>query len=98
MLRIGIHDKGDTTTFSIEGKLTVPSALELEKCWHKARTARPMRGFVVKLKSVTFIDAESRELLTRMRRQGVTLVPTGCLMHSIVERIESDVASESPGL
>ena len=94
MLRIGIHDEGDLTTFSIEGKLTVPSAIELEKCWREAKAARPSRNFVVKLTSVTFIDSESRELLTRMRRQGVKLVPSGCLMHSIVEQIECQVAKK----
>ena len=94
MLRIGIHDEGDLTTFSIEGKLTVPSAIELEQCWHEAKVARPSRNFVVKLTSVTFIDSESRELLTRMRRQGVKLVPRGCLMHSIVDQIEHQVAEK----
>jgi hypothetical protein len=27
-----------------------------------------------------------------MRRSGVTLVPTGCLMKSIVERIDAEIA------
>lgn len=94
MLRIGVHDKGESMTFTVEGKLTVPSAIELEKCWQEARVARPSRDFVVKLASVTFIDSESRELLARMRRQGVTLVPTGCLMKAIVEQIEADVTRE----
>lgn len=92
MLRIGIHDDGERTTFSIEGKLTVPSSIELEKCWHEAKTSRPPGNIVVKLKSVTFIDSDSRELLKRMRRQGVKLLPTGCLMNSIVEQIESEVS------
>jgi anti-anti-sigma regulatory factor len=95
MLRIGVHDEGELTTFAVEGKLTAPSATELEKCWQEAKTARPLRYFVVKLTSVTFIDSESRELLARMRRQGVKLVPTGCLMKAIVEQIEADVAKEA---
>lgn len=94
MLRIGVHDEGELTTFTIEGKLTVPSAIELEKCWQEAKVARPLRYFVVKLASVSFIDSESRELLARMRRQGVTLLPTGCLMKAIVEQIEAQVAKD----
>jgi hypothetical protein len=96
MLRIGVHDEGEETTFTIEGKLTMPSAIELERCWKEARTARPLRNSVVKLASVSFIDSESKELLARMRRHGVRLVPNGCLMKAIVEQIESEVARESP--
>ena len=95
MLRIGIHDDGDSTVLTVEGKLTMPSAIELEKCWQEARSARPLRYFAVKLASVTFIDSESRELLARMRRRGVKLVPTGCLIKAIIEQIEADVNKET---
>jgi len=94
MLRIGVQDEGESTIFMIEGKLTAPSTIELEKCWQEAKGARPLRHFVVKLAAVTFIDSESRELLARMRRQGVNLVPTGCLMKAIVEQIEAQVTRE----
>ena len=93
MLRIGVHDEGEATIFTIEGKLTMPSAIELEKCWREARAGRPLRSYVVKLATVTFIDFESRKLLTRMRVQGVKLVPTGCLMKAIVEQIDAQVNS-----
>lgn len=95
MLRIGVHQEGESTIFKIEGKLTAPSAIELENCWQEARVARSLRYFVVKLAAVTFIDSESRELLTRMRREGVKLVPTGCLMKAIVDQIETEVAKET---
>lgn len=91
MLRIGIQDEQDSTIFTIEGKLTVPSAIELEKCWEEARVGRPFRHIVVRLDSVTFIDSESRELLARMRRQGAKLEPTGCLMKAIVDQIEAQL-------
>lgn len=94
MLRIGIHDEEESTAFTVEGKLTEPSSAELEKCWQEARRARPLRHFEVKLASVTFIDSESKELLARMRGQGVKLVPTGCLMRAIVEEIETQVNEE----
>jgi anti-anti-sigma regulatory factor len=92
MLRIGVHDEGESTSFTIEGKLTARSAMELEKCWQEAIAARPLRPIVVKLVAVTFVDIECRELLTRMRQQGVKLVPTGYLMKTIVEQIEAELA------
>lgn len=95
MLRIGVHDKNETTSFTIEGKLTAPTANELEKCWQTAAAAEPPKPIVLNLTAVTFIDSECRELLTRMRRQGVKLVPTGCLMKSIVEQIEAELNTEN---
>ena len=95
MLRIGIHNEKEATSFTIEGKLTAPWAPELEKCWQTVIAAEPMKLIIVNLASVAFIDIECRELLTRMRRQGVKLVPTGCLMKAIVEQIEAEVAKDT---
>jgi anti-anti-sigma regulatory factor len=94
MLRIGVHDENEAASLTIEGKLTAPVATELEKCWQTLIAAEPSRSVVVKLAAVTFVDFECRELLTRMRRQGVKLVPTGCLMKAIVEQIEAEVAQD----
>lgn len=96
MLRIGIHEGRESTSFTIEGKLTALGAIELEKCWRTAIAAEPLRSIVVNLATVTFIDLECKKLLIRMRRQGVKLVPTGCLMRAIVEQIEAEVAQEPP--
>jgi anti-anti-sigma regulatory factor len=95
MLRISVHDETASTAFTIEGKLTAPGATELEKVWQAAITARPSRPIVVSLVRVTFVDAAGKELLIRMRRQGVKLAPTGCLMKATVEQIEAEVAGES---
>ena len=95
MVRIGVHDESESTRFTIEGKLTGRCAAELEKCWQTVAAAEPSKSIVVSLASVTFVDSESRELLVRMRRQGVELVPTGCLMRAIVEQIEAEVASDA---
>jgi anti-anti-sigma regulatory factor len=91
MLRIGIHDDSGSTSFTIEGKLTPAGAVELEKCWQTVIAAQPLKSIVVNLAAVTFLDSECKELLIRMRRQGVKLVPTGCLMKAIVEQIEAEV-------
>lgn len=94
MLKIGVHNEDGSTSFTVEGKLTAPSVAELEKCWQAAMAVSSLRSIVVRLAAVTFIDSESRELLTRMCRQGARLVPTGCLMKMIVEQIEAELAIE----
>jgi anti-anti-sigma regulatory factor len=94
MLRISVRDENETTSLSIEGKLTAAGAVELEKCWLALIERQPSRSIVVRLAAVTFMDIESRELLIRMRRQGVRLVPTGCLMKVLVDQIEAEVKKE----
>lgn len=96
MLRIGIHDDLESTSFTIEGKLTALGAIELEKCWQSAIAAEPLKSIVVNLAAVSYIDSECKKLLIRMRRQGVRLVPSGCLMKVIVEQIEAEVAQKPP--
>lgn len=91
MLRIGVHDESEATSFTIEGRLTAREASELEGVWQAAIARQPSRPIVVRLASVSFVDSGARELLTRMRRQGVKLIPTGCLMKAIVEQIESEL-------
>ena len=92
MFRIGIHNDSESASLTVEGKLTRPCAIELERCWQTAIAAEPVKSIVVNLAAVTFVDSECRELLVRMRRQGVKLVPTGCLMKAIVEQIEAEVS------
>ena len=62
----------------------------------EAISAEPGSRVKVKLAAVAFIDSKGRELLTRMHCQGVTLVPTGCLMRAIVEEIEDEVGKRNP--
>ena len=92
MLRIDSRDENDLTTLTIEGKLAGRWVKELEQCWENLASAQPPRAIRVNLSSVGFIDSEGKELLTRMRKKGVVLVPTGCFMQVIVDEIESEVA------
>lgn len=95
MLRIGVYNEKESTGFVIEGKLATGGVTELEKCWQTVISADPLKPIVVNLVRVTFIDSTGRDLLVRMRRQGVSLVPTGCLMKAIVEQIELEIGKES---
>jgi hypothetical protein len=94
MLRITIHDKPRETSFVIEGKLVGPWVKELEKCWERVLAAEPSGTMLVNLTAVTFIDYEARELLTRMRRQGVRFESAGLLMCSIIDEIDAEVEME----
>jgi anti-anti-sigma regulatory factor len=90
MLRIYIHDEVPVTSFVVEGKLVGPWVKELERCWESVLAAHPYRSMLVDLAHVTFIDAEGRALLTRMRRKGVKLLSAGVLINAIVAEIEAE--------
>jgi hypothetical protein len=89
MLRIFIHDEVPVTSFVLEGKLVGPWVTELEKCWSGALAANPSRTLLVDLADISFIDAEGRALLARMRRKGARLLSTGVLINAIVAEIDA---------
>ena len=100
MLRIDSREVNGLITLTVEGKLVGRWVKELEHCWQGILSSQPssqssgQRGqsIRVNLSAVGFIDSDGKELLVRMRKQGVVLVPTGCFMKVIVEEIESEVA------
>ena len=86
MLKITNRSDGPVTIFDLEGKLAGPWVDELEQCWQGAlRNGGQIR---VVLKTVTFIDAAGRRLLTDMHRQGTKLIADGCMTKAIVEEIK----------
>jgi hypothetical protein len=91
MVRIDTNYSTESTRFTVAGKLLGPWVIVLEDCWHPAVVERPGSEIMVHLADVTCIDAAGRELLTRMYRQGVTLMPIGLVMKAIVEEIEADM-------
>lgn len=94
MFRIHIDRSGESTRFTIEGKLTGLSTEELENCWRAEASNDPAKPIVVSLAAVSFVDPGGVDLLSRMRRQGATLVARGCLMKSLVEDIEARLREE----
>ena len=93
MLRIEIQQESESTNFTVEGKLTGPWVQELEKCWQSASSAETGQKILVNLCAVNFIDLQGRELLARMRAEGVKLVAGGCLMKAIVDEIDAEVSA-----
>ena len=69
----------------LEGRLAGLWVRELELCWRSALTRHP--SVRVNLSAVMFIDADGKELLDRMYRQGAELVAKGCLNKCIIEGI-----------
>jgi ABC-type transporter Mla MlaB component len=88
MLRIYIHDQVPVTSFVLEGKLVGPWVKELEKHW-ESLAANVSRTMLVDLADVSFIDAEGRALLARMRQKGARLLSTGVLINEIVAEIDA---------
>ncbi|MCM3872394.1 MAG: hypothetical protein ND895_17055 [Pyrinomonadaceae bacterium] len=95
MLRIYFHDEVPVTSFVLEGKLVGPWVTELEKCWQGALATNPSRTMLVDLADVTFIDAEGRALLARMRQKGARLLSTGVLINAIVAEIDAEQRKHS---
>jgi len=95
MLRIYFHDQVPVTSFVLEGKLVGPWVTELEKCWQAALAANGSRTMLVDLAEVSFIDAEGRALLARMRQAGVRLLSTGVLINAIVAELDAEQRKHS---
>jgi hypothetical protein len=95
MFRIHVQRSDESTALTIEGRLIGPWVKELEKCWRDQTAAEPAGRIVVVLAAVSFVDAEGKDLLRRMRRQGAVLTPRGCLMQAVVNEIEASESAES---
>ena len=89
MLRIYIHDDVPVTSFVLEGKLIGPWVKELQKYWESVVATNASRTMLVDLADVSFIDAEGRALLARMRQKGIRLLSTGVLINAIVAEIDA---------
>jgi anti-anti-sigma regulatory factor len=93
MLKVTTTDQNQTITLKLEGKLAGPWVQEVTRVW--ADTARsPRGGYVIDLRSVTFIDSPGRALLTAMSRDGAELIATDCLTRNIVDEIHKEVYSQ----
>ena len=93
MLRITIYDRPQETSFLVEGRLVGQWVKALERCWEIVLAAEPSKAVLVTL-SLTALEDEGRNLLTRMRRQGVKLESAGVLMQAIIAEIEQRVEME----
>ena len=91
MLRITIQNTSEVILLKLEGSVKGPWVEELRKAWLAAKTMANGEPLSANLSAVSFIDAAGRDLLLRMRKQGVVL--TGA--SSFLRHMLGDV-SETP--
>ena len=87
MLRITIHDKPESLTFQLEGKLAGSWVRELERCCQSTQAAHPRPALRFDLTGVTFIDAAGKAYLAAMHRLGAEFVAADCLTKAVVAEI-----------
>jgi hypothetical protein len=86
MFKITVRQGGTSETWELEGKLSGDWVKELERCWNE-RLAPGAAPLQVHLKSVSYIDAAGKELLSQMHGRGVGIVGCGCMTRAVVEEI-----------
>jgi len=88
MLKVTTANQNQTITIKLEGKLAGPWVEEVTRVWVDT-TRAPRTGYVVDLRSVTFIDNLGKALLATMSRQGAELIAADCLTRNIVDEIRN---------
>jgi anti-anti-sigma factor len=89
MLKVTTTNQNQTVTLKLEGKLAGPWVQEVTRVWDDTAQT-PQGGYVIDLRSVTFIDSPGRALLATMSRRGAQLIATDCLTKNIVDEIERE--------
>ncbi len=89
MLRVTKTNQNETVTLKLEGRLVGPWVQEVTRVWDDT-AGTPTGGYVVDLRSVTFVDSPGRALLATMSRHGAQLIATDCLTRNIVDEIQKE--------
>jgi hypothetical protein len=97
MLRITIHDKPETLTFQLEGRLVGPWVRVLEECWQTTLATQRQPILRVDLTEVTSIDAAGRACLSALHRLGAEFVAADCLTKAVVAEITQGPAPDCDG-
>jgi hypothetical protein len=86
MLKVTIKQADSVETWELEGKLSGDWVKELERCWNE-RLSPAGIPLHIQLKSVSYIDAAGKQLLTEMHERGVEIRGCGCMTRAVVEEI-----------
>lgn len=86
MLKVSIKQGDSAETWELEGKLSGDWVKELERCWRE-RSSPAGFPLQVHLKTVSYIDAAGKQLLTEMYGRGVEIKGCGCMTKAVVEEI-----------
>ena len=98
MLRITLHDRPETLTFQVEGRLVCEWAKELEHFWKSAAHALGNRALVIDLTGILFIDEEGKRVLTRLFHEGAAFRTSGTMTGSIISEITGKSSRRRRGL
>ncbi len=98
MLRITVHDKPQTLTFQLEGRLAGPWLPELERCWQSTLAHQRKRILRVDLTGVTFIDDAAKSCLWAMYREGAEFVAADCMTKAILAELTRSSLPEASEL
>jgi ABC-type transporter Mla MlaB component len=75
----------DSLTLKLEGSIKGPWVDELQRAWSASLKALPGRPVKVDLAGVSFIDAEGRELLFRMKKAGAILQAASPFVRQVLD-------------
>ena len=92
MLKVTTTNQNQTITIKLEGKLAGPWVQEVTRVWSDTAHT-PRSGYVVDLRSATFIDSPGQALLKAMSRQGAQFIAADCLTRNIVDEITKECYS-----
>jgi anti-anti-sigma regulatory factor len=88
MLKVTTTAQNQTITLKLEGKLVGPWVQEVTRVWSDT-VQSPRKGYVIDLRSVTFVDKSGQALLAAMSRQGAQFIAADCLTRNIVDEIKN---------
>lgn len=98
MLRISSVFEDGRPVLRLEGRLAGLWVHEAETQWTAALAKAGDATVTVDLRDVVSVDAEGKELLSRMGRDGASLVVAGCAMRAFVDELAvvgKDVSGDS---
>jgi hypothetical protein len=84
MLRITIQNTSEVVLLKLEGSVKGPWVEEMRKAWLTATTMASGKPLNANLAAVSFIDVAGRDLLLRMRKQGVVLIGASSFLRHIL--------------
>jgi STAS domain-containing protein len=85
MLRITIQNTSQVVLLKLEGSVKGPWVEELRKAWLAATSMANGEPINASLSAVSFIDFAGRDLLLRMRKQGVVLTGASSFLRQLLE-------------
>jgi anti-anti-sigma regulatory factor len=87
MFRITVHERPESLTFQLEGRLAGPRVQVLEESWQSVLARQAKLIVRVDLTGVTFIDAAGKSCLAALHRQGAEFIAADCLTKAVVAEI-----------